>query len=161
MSRPTGFAAENLKSGGIRDMLLKKEEVSFLNLQESGEMYLETIYVLSQQSSCVRSIDVADYMGYSKPSVSRALGLLKNGGYVTVDGNGFLTLTDSGRQIAGKIYERHTVLRDMLVRLGVDEKTAAADACRIEHVISEQSFDAIKTHICRDMFQTDHSPDSP
>ena len=132
-----------------------------MNLQESGEMYLETIYVLSQQSSCVRSTDVADYMGYSKPSVSRALGLLKNGGYVTVEGNGFLTLTDSGRQIAGKIYERHTVLRDMLVRLGVDEKTAAADACRIEHVISEQSFDAIKTHICRDMFQTDHSPDSP
>ena len=130
-------------------------------IHESAEDYLESILILKERRGVVRSIDIVNELGYSKPSVSRALGLLKSGGYVTVEGNGFLTLTDSGRQIAGKIYERHTVLRDMLVRLGVDEKTAAADACRIEHVISEQSFDAIKTHICRDMFQTDHSPDSP
>ena len=125
-------------------MLLKKEEVSFLNLQESGEMYLETIYVLSQQSSCVRSIDVADYMGYSKPSVSRALGLLKSGGYVTMDEGGFLTLTETGLAVAEKIYERHTFLTEFLTRLGVDEETAAEDACRIEHVISDTSFAALK-----------------
>ncbi len=118
-----------------------------MHLQESGEMYLETIYILSQKSSYVRAIDVSEYMGYSKPSVSRAMKLLKDGGYVTADEDGFLSLTDSGRQIAGKIYERHTVLTDLLIRLGVDEKTAAEDACRIEHVISDESFHAIRRHV--------------
>ena len=118
-----------------------------MRLQESGEMYLETIYILSQKSRYVRAIDVGEYMGYSKPSVSRAMGLLKQGGYVVSDDDGYLSLTASGREIAAKIYERHTVLTDLLTRLGVDEKTAAADACRIEHVISEQSFQAIRRHI--------------
>ena len=120
-----------------------------MHLQESGEMYLETIYVLSRTSNTVRSIDVGEYMGYSKPSVSRAMGLLKNGGYVTADENGFLSLTEAGREIAEKIYERHTVLTDVLVHLGVDRETAVEDACRIEHVISDQSFQAIKQHIKR------------
>ena len=118
-----------------------------MHLQESGEMYLETIYILSQKSRYVRAIDVGEYMGYSKPSVSRAMGLLKQGGYVVSDDDGYLSLTASGREIAAKIYERHTVLTDLLARLGVDEKTAAADACRIEHVISEQSFQAIRRHV--------------
>lgn len=117
-----------------------------MQLQESGEMYLETIYILSKTSKAVRSIDVGEYMGYSKPSVSRAMGLLKSGGYVTVDESGFLTLTDAGREVAEKIYERHTVLTDYLMRLGVDEETATEDACRIEHVISDTSFAAIKQY---------------
>ena len=116
-------------------------------LQESGEMYLETIYVLSQKSRFVRAIDVGEYMGYSKPSVSRAVGILKSGGYITVDKDGFITLTEIGLERATTIYERHTVLTAMLVGLGVDEDTAAADACRMEHVISDKSFQAIKNHI--------------
>lgn len=115
-----------------------------MHLQESGEMYLETIYILSKTSKTVRSIDVGEYMGYSKPSVSRAMGLLKNGGYVIVDESGFLTLTDAGREVAEKIYERHTFLTAFLMCLGVDEKTATEDACRIEHVISDDSFAALK-----------------
>ena len=115
-------------------------------LQESGEMYLETIYILSQKSPFVRSIDVAEYMGFSKPSVSRGMGLLKQGGYLTVDENGYLHLTSSGTDVATKIYQRHTVIRDMLIHLGVDETTAAQDACRIEHVISDTSFQAICRH---------------
>lgn len=118
-----------------------------MNLQESGQMYLETIYILSRKSSTVRAIDVGEYMGYSKPSVSRAMGLLKQAGYVTADDAGFLTLTDAGREIASKIYERHTVLQNLLMRLGVDEETASADACRMEHVISDQSFQAIRRHV--------------
>ena len=118
-----------------------------MQLQESGEMYLETILILSLKGKPVRSIDVADYMGYSKPSVSRAMGLLKQAGYVTADEAGFLTLTDAGREIASKIYERHTVLQNLLMRLGVDEETASADACRMEHVISDQSFQAIRRHV--------------
>ena len=120
-----------------------------MHLQESGEMYLETIYILSLESSHIRAIDVGECMGYSKPSVSRAMGLLKNGGYVTADADGFLSLTEAGREIAEKIYERHTVLTDVLVHLGVDRETAVEDACRIEHVISDQSFQAIKQHIKR------------
>ena len=112
-------------------------------------MYLETIYILSKQKPYVRSVDVGEYMGYSKPSVSRAMGLLKNGGYVTADENGFLSLTEAGREIAEKIYERHTVLTDVLVHLGVDRETAVEDACRIEHVVSDQCFQAIKQHIKR------------
>ena len=115
-----------------------------MNLQESGEMYLETIYVLSKQNSRVRSIDVVEYMNYSKPSVSRAIGLLKNGGYITVDRDGYLKLTDEGLEIAEKIYERHKLLTTFLISLGVSENTASADACKIEHVISDESFEAIK-----------------
>lgn len=117
-----------------------------MHLQESGEMYLETVYILTRKSDSVRSIDICEYMGYSKPSVSRAIGLLKNGGYITVDGKGYITLTEEGRAIALKMFERHTMLTNFLVGLGVDEKTASEDACKIEHHISEESFNAIKNH---------------
>ena len=115
-----------------------------MHIQESGEMYLESIYVLSQKMPHVRSVDVADYLEYSKPSVSRAVGLLKSGGYLALDEDGFLTLTDSGLEIAQKIYERHTLISGLLIRLGVSEETAATDACKIEHAISDESFEAIK-----------------
>lgn len=118
-----------------------------MNIQESGEMYLETIYVLSQKSDKVRAIDVGEYMGFSKPSVSRALGLLKNGGYVVTDGNGYLSLTNEGREVAEKIYERHEILTKFLTGLGIDEETASHDACKIEHVISDGSFEAIKKNM--------------
>ncbi len=117
-----------------------------MHIQESGEMYLETIYVLSRERDAVRSIDVCEHMGYSKPSVSRAIGLLKNGGYVLMDKNGFLTLTEAGLEIASKMYERHTLLTEFLIRLGVDRETAAEDACKIEHHLSDTTFDAIKRH---------------
>ena len=113
-------------------------------LQESGEMYLETIYVLSRQLPGVRAIDVGEHMGYSKPSVSRAMGLLRNGGYITVDDGGFITLTEVGREISEKIYERHTLLTAFLTYIGVDRETALEDACRLEHAISDASFEAIK-----------------
>ena len=122
-------------------------EVSVLHLQESGEMYLETIYILSQKNAEVHSVDVGEYMGYSKPSVSRAVGLLKQGGYLLMDAGGCLTLTPSGLGIARKIYERHTALTDLLIRLGVSRETAALDACRIEHDISDETFEAIKRHV--------------
>ena len=115
-----------------------------MHLLESGEMYLETIYILSNENRSVRSIDICEYMGYSKPSVSRAVGLLKNGGYITVDPEGYIKLTDEGESIAVKVYERHTILTDLLVRMGVSRETAAADACKIEHDISDESFEAIK-----------------
>lgn len=118
-----------------------------MSLQESGEMYLETIYVLSQKSHYVRAIDIGEYMGYSKPSVSRALGILKKGEYITVDPDGHITLTEEGLRVAATIYERHTVLSEMLMHLGVDEETAVNDACRIEHVISDRSFKAIQDHL--------------
>lgn len=118
-------------------------------LQESGEMYLETIYVLSLKSSCVRGIDVGEHMGYSKPSVSRALGLLKDEGLVKKDENGYLKLTTAGEILAKRIYERHTVLSKLFMDLGVDEETAVEDACRIEHYISDKTFDAIKTHMSK------------
>lgn len=117
-----------------------------MHLQESGEMYLESIYVLSKKKSSVRSVDVGEYLGYSKPSVSRAIGLLREGGYVSVGADGHLELTDTGRDIAFKIYERHTIITKFLCTLGVDEKTASEDACRIEHDISDSSFEAIKRH---------------
>ena len=117
-----------------------------MHLQESGEMYLETIYILSQKSSSVRSIDVGDYMGFSKPSVSRAVGILKKGGYVVMDKDGYLSLTDSGLEVAKKIYERHTTLTDFLVRLEVDKNTAVEDACKMEHDISDETFEALKRH---------------
>ncbi len=116
-------------------------------LQESGEMYLESVYILSQKGPFVRSIDVAEYMGFSKPSVSRGVGILKRDGYLNVDKDGYLTLTEAGIERAQKIYERHTVIRDMLIRLGVDEETASQDACRIEHIISDASFQAICRHV--------------
>ena len=116
-------------------------------LHESAEMYLETIYELSQTRSSVRSIDVAESMGYSKPSVSRAVGLLKQGGYLLMDKDGFLILTEEGIHIAKKIFERHNVLSRMLMNLGVSQKTAAEDACKIEHVISDETFAAIKKHL--------------
>ncbi|MDD6489206.1 MAG: metal-dependent transcriptional regulator [Clostridia bacterium] len=118
-----------------------------MNLQESGEMYLETILILSNEKGTVRSIDIAGYMGFSKPSVSRAVGLLKNGGYIIVDSDGFITLTDVGYEVASKIYERHTMLTDFLVHLGVDKETAVNDACKMEHDISDKTFEAIKKHI--------------
>jgi Mn-dependent DtxR family transcriptional regulator len=117
-----------------------------MHLQESGEMYLETIYVLSQKSKDVHSIDICEYMGFSKPSVSRAIGLLKQGGFVNMDKDHSLTLTEAGLQIAQKLHERHTVLTAFLIRLGVDPAVAAEDACKIEHDISDQSFNAIKRY---------------
>ncbi len=117
-----------------------------MHLQESGEMYLETIYILSKKSRAVRSIDVCEYMGYSKPSVSRAVGILKKGGFLEMDNDGYLTLTKAGLEVASKMYERHTTLTDMLVHLGVSEETAAEDACKMEHDISDESFAAIKRH---------------
>lgn len=117
-----------------------------MQLQESGEMYLETIFVLSKKSNCVRSIDIVEYMGYSKPSVSRAVNLLKNGGFINIDKDGHITLTNAGYEVADKMYERHTLITEFLVRLGVDEETATEDACKIEHVISDKSFEAIKKH---------------
>lgn len=125
-----------------------------MHLQESGEMYLETVFVLSK-NGVVRSLDVAEYMGFSKPSVSRAVGLLKQGGYLLMDKDGYLTLTESGLDVAKKIYERHTLLSKFLVRLGVDEKTATEDACKMEHDISDESFSAIKEHVRRNMKNAD------
>lgn len=116
-------------------------------MKESGEMYLESIYVLCKNSSSVRSIDVAEHMNYSKPSVSRAIGLLKNDGYINVDKDGHITLTELGNKAAQNIFERHTVLTKLLISLGVDEETAADDACRMEHVISDKSFRAMKNHL--------------
>lgn len=118
-----------------------------MHLQESGEMYLETIYILSKERNGVRSIDVAEHMGYSKPSVSRAVGLLKQGGYVTSDHEGHLLLTDAGKDQAERIFERHTVLTQLLRTLGVSETAAAEDACKIEHVISDETFNAIKDYL--------------
>ncbi len=120
-----------------------------MHLQESGEMYLETVYVLLKQKSNVRAIDVGEHMGYSKPSVSRAVGLLKKGGYLTVSADGSLLLTEAGYEVAQKIYERHTILTDFFVLLGVTRETAVEDACRIEHHISDEAFEAIKKHVGR------------
>ena len=115
-----------------------------MRIQESGEMYLEPILLLSQTSGHVRAIDVGEEMGYSKPSVSRAMGLLKNGGFIVVDADGAITLTDAGRELAEKIYARHTLLTKFLIALGVDETTASEDACKMEHSIGDASFEAIK-----------------
>ncbi|MBQ8751823.1 MAG: metal-dependent transcriptional regulator [Clostridia bacterium] len=121
-----------------------------MHIQESGEMYLETILVLSQKQSAVRAVDVGEHMGFSKPSVSRAIGLLKEGGYVTSDPAGHLMLTDAGREVAEKIYERHRVLTAFLMKLGVDEETASHDACKLEHDISDVSLEAIKRYALSD-----------
>jgi Mn-dependent DtxR family transcriptional regulator len=116
-------------------------------VKESGEMYLETIYILSKKMSGVRAIDVGAYMGFPKPSVSRAMGLLKEEGLITIDPSGNIELTEKGAKSAKNIYERHTTLTAVLISLGVDEKTASDDACRIEHYISEKTFRAIKKHL--------------
>ena len=120
-------------------------------LQESGQMYLETILILSKKSNSVRSIDISQYMSFSKPSVSRAVNLLKDGGYILISKEGYITLTALGREIAEKIYERHTILTKCLITLGVSEETAAEDACKIEHDISDESFSAIKRHIIKNL----------
>lgn len=120
-----------------------------MKLLESGQMYLETILVLSKKTGAVRSIDVSEYMNYSKPSVSRAMGLLKNGGLINIDNKGFITLTEEGKNYAQKIYERHNVLTKMLLHLGVDSETALNDACKIEHVISDNTFNALKEYISK------------
>ena len=118
-----------------------------MNVHESGEMYLEAILVLRRKQDFVRSVDVGEYLGYSKPSVSRAMGLLRKGGLITVERDGGLHLTQEGRELAEKIYERHTVLSRVLIGLGVPEKIAVEDACKIEHDISDVSFEIIKRHI--------------
>ena len=118
-----------------------------MSLHESGQMYLEAIYILSKRSPYVRAIDVGEHLGYSKPSVSRAMSILKRDGYVLTDENGCLVLTEEGQRVAETMYKRHTVLTRLLTGLGVDAETAAEDACRIEHVISEQSFEAMLRHL--------------
>ena len=117
-----------------------------MSLKESGEMYLETIYILCKSKSSVRSIDVAEYMNFSRASVSRGIGLLKQQDFILMDRDGYITLTDIGLKTAEKIYERHTVISKMLMAMGIDEKTATEDACRIEHVISDKTFEALKQH---------------
>ncbi len=118
-----------------------------MNLQESGEMYLETILRLTDKNDRVRSIDVSEEMGFSKPSVSRAIGLLKNGGYIDVSKEGYLSLTEVGREVARKVYERHKLITELLTYLGVPSEVASFDACKIEHCISDASFDAIKEFV--------------
>ena len=115
-----------------------------MSVHESGEMYLEAIHVLTKTKGHVRSIDVSEYLGYSKPSVSRAMGILRTGGYILVDKDGSITLTQSGQEIAEKIYARHKLLTKLLVHIGVSEETAAEDACKLEHAISDESFEALK-----------------
>ena len=117
-----------------------------MRIQESGEMYLEAIYVLTKKIGNVRAIDVSQHLGYSKPSVSRAMGILKSGGYITIDDSSHIHLTDAGKAVAEKIYERHDILSRMLISLGVPEEIATEDACRLEHAISDESFAAIKAH---------------
>ena len=117
-----------------------------MRVHESGEMYLEAIYVLTKATGFVRSIDISEYLGYSKPSVSRAMGILRSGGYITMDKDGSITLTESGQEIAEKIYARHTLLTKLLIHIGVSEETAAEDACKLEHAISDESFEALKKY---------------
>ena len=116
-------------------------------LKESGEMYLETIYVLRKDKGFVRAIDVGAELGYSKPSVSRAMGILRDGGYIKVAQDGGITLTEAGLEVAERTYERHTVLSELFMKLGVDEENAVNDACKIEHVISAETFEALKKHL--------------
>lgn len=118
-----------------------------MRLQESGEMYLETILILSQQKSGVRAVDVGEYMGFSKPSVSRGVHILMDAGYLRLDENGFLVLTDSGRQIAEKIYARHNILSAFFKDIGVSEEVAVEDACKVEHYISDETYEAIRRFV--------------
>ena len=128
-------------------MLYNVRGCGYMALQESGEMYLETILILSRQLNCVRSVDISEYMGYSKPSVSRAVGLLKAGNYIVIDDDGHITLTEAGLATAEKIMRRHELLTELLVSLGVDRTVAAADACKMEHVISDETYEAIHNHM--------------
>ena len=123
-----------------------------MHLQESGEMYLETILILTEKNPHVRSIDICEHMGFSKPSVSRAVGLLKNGGYVNVDDEGYITLTGLGAEVAYKMYDRHRLLTEFLISIGVADETAANDACRIEHHISDESFNAIRKFVEKNIY---------
>ena len=118
-----------------------------MGVHESGEMYLEAIHVLTKKNGHVRSIDVSEYLGYSKPSVSRAMGILRSGGYITVEKDGSISLTEAGQEIAEKIYARHTLLTKLLIHIGVSEETAAEDACKLEHAISDESFEALKRYV--------------
>ena len=118
-----------------------------MGVHESGEMYLEAIHVLTKSNGYVRSIDVSEYLGYSKPSVSRAMGILRTGGYITVEKDGGISLTQSGQEIAEKIYARHTLLTKLLIHIGVPEATAAEDACKLEHAFSDESFEALKKFV--------------
>lgn len=120
-----------------------------MHLQESGEMYLETILILSRENGRVRSVDISEHMGYSKPSVSRAVGLLKQDEFITVEKEGYIHLTEKGLAVAQKILDRHTILTQMLIDLGVSKETAANDACRIEHVVSDETFEAIRGHVLK------------
>jgi len=122
-----------------------------MKIQESGEMYLETILVLKNKNGIVRSIDIANHTGYSKPSVSRAMGILKDGGFIDVDKEGTITLTDFGEEVARRIYERHVILTEFFVKLGVDSEIAAEDACKIEHDISEETFEKMKEYMQKNM----------
>ena len=121
-----------------------------MEIQESGEMYLEHILILSEKQSNIRAIDIVNRTGYKKPSISRALKLLREDGYITVDKNGYITLTESGTERAKKIYERHNILSEIFKKMGVSEEVAIADACKIEHVISDETFEKIKNYVsCR------------
>ena len=120
-----------------------------MSLQESGEMYLETILILSKKNNIVRAIDIAEHMGYSKPSVSRALAKLREDRLIITDNDGYIAFTENGRELAEKVYQKHTLLTEFIMRLGVDEETAEADACRIEHVISDKTFEAMIKHANR------------
>jgi len=137
------FANINCRSNNI----ISAKELITVHLQESGEMYLETIHILSQRGKGVRAVDVAEYMGFSKPSVSRAVGLLRTGGYLELDANGFLVLTDEGKYIANRTYERHLFFTDFFTSLGVSRETAEDDACKIEHDISDETFQAMKRYV--------------
>lgn len=120
-----------------------------MQLLESGQMYLESILILSKERTNIRSVDVSEYMGFTKPSVSRAIGLLKSGGYITVDTDGYITLTETGAEVAHKMYDRHSLLTEFFVSLGVSSETATNDACKIEHHISDETFEAIKKHVTK------------
>ncbi len=123
-------------------------------MHESGEMYLETMLILSKEQGSFRAIDISEHMGFSKPSVSRAVHILEKNGHIKIDGDGIITLTDSGREIAERIYDRHTTLADILVRLGVNQKTAVEDACRMEHYISDETLRAFKAYFQADADKT-------
>ncbi|MBE6841203.1 MAG: metal-dependent transcriptional regulator [Ruminococcus sp.] len=120
-----------------------------MSIHESGENYLETILLLSKKKSEVRSIDIVNELNLSRPSVSRAMSILKNDGLITIDSGGFITLSAEGLAIAERIYERHHIITDVLIRLGVPEEIAAQDACKIEHDLSDESFECIKKHIAQ------------
>lgn len=145
MSKKCVIIVENYDDG--RNMPVRLRSCLAMKIQESAENYLETILVISHRKGMVRSIDIVNELEFSKPSVSVAMKNLRENGYIEMDKDGYIMLLDKGREIAEKIYERHTTLSKYLVALGVDPVVAAEDACRIEHVISAESFEAIKNHI--------------